>query len=106
LFCAILSQYVKQLKDHRDLIIKNDKPKKDSNEERLKFLKKQLVKNQQDIKRIQQGYVMEIFTEEEAQEQVKGFKLQRENIELEIEKLQKEKDNTGVDYVDRTIENL
>lgn len=106
LFIDRLSKRVAELEKFIDLIKSINKPKKDDSSEKIKMLDKQLKKNQQEIKRVQQGFVMEIFTEAEAQQQIKGLKTQKESIEKEIEQLKENKDTSSIDFLENTLNNL
>lgn len=105
LFFNLLGSHVDELKKYKDEIIKSEK-KLDDSSERILFLERQLKKNQQDIKRIQQGFIMEIFTESEAQEQIKALKIQKDNINNELSRLKEMKEETGTDYLTKTIKKL
>lgn len=106
LFFSYLSLYIKELEKYKKIIQESKSSKKDSPTDRINIIEKQMKKIQHEIKRVQQGYVMEIFTNEEAQSQIKTLKLQNESLEKELEKLNIEVVENETDYIDITIEKL
>lgn len=106
LFFNYFKQYIYQLKQYIDVIKTNDKPKINSSEKQLKTFSDRLKKLEKDIKRVQQGFLMEIFSEEEAQRQIKGFKTQKETIEKQMENLQVEINSSSTDYLTELLQRL
>lgn len=106
LFYNLYEEYLNELIKYRDLINSSNKPKKDNSSSRINFLEKQIKKNQQEVKRVQQGFIMEIFTEKEAQEQIKNLKTQKEAMEKELVELEESKLDTTTDYLTRVIDKM
>jgi hypothetical protein len=67
LFYTELRQYADNLKEYVELI----KGETVSREEEIDTKRKQIQKLEQSVKRVQHGFIMEIFSESEAQQQIK-----------------------------------
>jgi site-specific DNA recombinase len=106
LFFIKFSQYINELENYIELIKSSNKPKKDTSEDRLKVLETQIKKNQQEIKRVQQGFIMEIFTESEAHDQIKVLKSRGESLEQELEQVKESSSNTGMDYLEQILDKM
>lgn len=106
LFFIKFGQYIGELEKYIDLIRSTNQPKKDTNEDRIKGIETQIKKNQQEIKRVQQGFIMEIFTEQEAQDQIKVLKSRAESLEKELEQLKVSANNTGMDYLEQILDKM
>jgi site-specific DNA recombinase len=58
------------------------------------------------IKKVQQGFIMEIFTEDEAQKQIKQLKAQREHTETQLERLDTKSKDEKIDDLQATVNKL
>ena len=106
LFIQGLSRRIEQLDDYIELIKKSEPTQSDSPLDRIKSVEKQIKKNQQETKRVQQGFIMEIFSEEEAQSQIKILKAQKENLDKELEKLNNITVTNNTSYIETTRNKL
>lgn len=106
LFFALFKKYINELETYYSEIEKVDKPNQEDAHNRIAFLEKQIKKVQGDIKRVQKGYVMEIFTEEEAQAETKAYKTQIANMEKELEELKQKDVESDSDYLKGVIDKL
>lgn len=103
LFFIRLSKYADKLEKQIEIIKKSEKVNDKSSEDKLSGYERQLKKIDQEIKRVQNGYRMEIFTEDEAQSQIKTLRMNKQNIENEIFRLQEEENNSGTDYLEKVL---
>lgn len=106
IFIQRLARRVSQLEEYIELIKKSEPSQNDSPLDKIKSVEKQIKKNQQETKRVQQGFIMEIFTEEEAQSQIKILKSQKESLEKELEKLNNISVSSNTDYIESTMNKL
>ena len=99
-----LSEYVKELRNHAGLI--EDSQEDSSSKETLIQAKERQLRNlEKQVKKTQQGFILEIFTEEEAQEQTKALKAQMDVLESQLEELRKPEETVD-EYVQDTLEKL
>lgn len=75
-------------------------------DEEIKRREKQIEKLNKDIKRVQQGFVMEIFTPDEARKQIASFKEQIATIEGQIESMRSENNMSEQDKVTARLEHM
>lgn len=107
LFHRYFSKYVEQLEQYVHLIKENGLEKASSGiETEIENKEKQVKKLQGDIKRVQQGFVMEIFTEEEAHRQIKEFREQIETLDEQIKQLKEQEESSELDRLELTLEKL
>jgi site-specific DNA recombinase len=106
LFFVVFGKRINELEQYIEIIKASENTNQDNSEEQIKIFERQLKKLDQDIKRVQQGFIMEIFSEEEAQTQIKGFKTQKATIEKELERLSVEVNNSSTDYLDKVLGRL
>ncbi|MDZ5712781.1 recombinase family protein [Jeotgalibacillus haloalkalitolerans] len=102
LFYAHFKKYVDQIEEYVHLI----EPKETNNEGEIQRKETQVKKLNQDIKRVQQGFLMEIFTEEEAHEQIKGFKSKIEELENDIERLKEQESFNEQDFLKEKLDRM
>jgi DNA invertase Pin-like site-specific DNA recombinase len=106
LFYLEMEEYTKHLEEHVSAIQDAETDNHDSTKEsEIDSKKKQLHKISQSVKRVQQGFVMEIFTEAEAKQQIKLLKEQEEYIRKELLKLEQE-NSSEVDYVGEVLNRM
>jgi TolA-binding protein len=58
------------------------------------------------VKRVQHGFIMEIFSESEAQQQIKQLKDQIQGLEEQIEQLHNQEESNDLDSVERTLNKI
>ncbi len=106
LFFTYFKKYVIQLEQYLDLIKQVDPKDNKSSEREITTKGKQVKKLQNDIKRIQQGFIMEIFTEQEAHLQIKQLKEQIELLETQIQTLEKQEVFSEADHIEMVLNNM
>jgi DNA invertase Pin-like site-specific DNA recombinase len=106
LFFLYFGQYIEQFEKHIDMIKASEKPSQDSSVNKINTFERQLKRLDQDIKRVQQGFQMEIYTAEDAQVQIKGFRAQKESVEKELERLKNTANNSSTDYLEKVLKRM
>jgi site-specific DNA recombinase len=107
IFHKNLERYIAELEKYVDIINNSEsKEFKSNTEDDIKVKERHIKKLQQDVKRVQQGFIMEIFSEKEAQEQIRHLKQQQEELEKQIEQLKEVKDTSTVDYLTTVLGRL
>jgi DNA invertase Pin-like site-specific DNA recombinase len=106
LFFIQFKKKIDELENYIDLIKSKEKANTLNPADKINTFENQLKKIDQEIKRVQQGFIMEIFTQEEAQKQIKGYRTQKENIDKEIENLRSQSVDSQMDYLDRVLGKL
>lgn len=107
IFYRLFEREIDKIKEYRELITNSnqDKIEKDYKSD-IVSLEKQIKKLTQDIKRVQQGFVAQIFTEQEAQEQIKNYNLQIKNSKTQIEELKVLENDSSIDFLDVIINKM
>jgi DNA invertase Pin-like site-specific DNA recombinase len=99
-------RYANELSNHIELIKNSEDKGKSNTESEIISKKNQIKKIQQDIKRVQQGFTMEIFTAEEAQEQIKRYKQQQGEIEEQLSLLENRESDSKIGYLEMVLEEI
>ncbi|SFX52627.1 Site-specific DNA recombinase [Thermoactinomyces sp. DSM 45891] len=102
-FHYYFSQHVKKLERYADLIREHSSDDEPDYAQELESKLKQITKLNNDIKRIQQGFMMEIFTQSEAREQIQQIKQQIKSLEGQVRELEEEGSTTELDRVEMTL---
>ncbi|KQX45860.1 recombinase family protein [Paenibacillus sp. Root444D2] len=103
LFHEYFAQYIDQLEQYIHLLSNDDTQNFD---EEINRKEKQIEKLRKDIKRVQQGFVMEIFSQEEARDQIASFKEQIAILEDQIESMKAENNMSEHDKVSARLDNM
>ncbi|TCP69728.1 recombinase family protein [Baia soyae] len=106
LFYMYFSQHVKQLEQYVGLIREHDLNDSPDYTQELESKQKQITKLNNDIKRIQQGFMLEIFTQGEAREQIYQAKQQIKTLEEQVDELKEQGNITELDRVEVTLEKM
>ncbi|RSK29349.1 recombinase [Bacillus sp. HMF5848] len=105
-FFAQFSQYVDALEEYLDDIKNNMKEDKSNPADEKVALKNNLKRIESSIKKVQQGFIMEIFTEEEAQKQIKQLKAQREHTEAQLKRLESKSNDEKLNELQAVLDRL
>jgi site-specific DNA recombinase len=105
-FFSKFSKFVKDLEFYLEDIKGNIKVDEINPIDEKSSLDTQIKRIDQQIKRVQQGFIMEIFTEEDAQKQIKQLKAQREHLEGQLERLNSKSADEQLDGLQAVIEKL
>ena len=106
LFYFMLEDYVNQLELYLEQIKGNLKESKETPLDEKKQLEGQVKKIDAQIKKVQKGFIAEIYTEEEAQKEIKQLKTYREDTEKQIEKLNRKSKGEALDEMEESLEKL
>lgn len=105
-FYPQLEQYVEELKKYIEIIKASEDKKNTDYKGIIKSKERQIKKLEQDKKRIQQGYIMKIFDEEEAQEETKKIKQQIIMLKDEIHNLEEKDGNVNINYLESVLKKI
>ncbi|OIU71491.1 recombinase [Rossellomorea aquimaris] len=105
-FFAKFSQYVNKLEQYLEDVKSNMKAEESNPADEKAVLTATIKRIDAGIKRVQQGFVMEIFTEEEAQAQIKQLKAQRKQAEAQIKRLNSKSREEQLDELQAVLERL
>lgn len=103
-FYKTFSKYVDEIDQYIEVIknsVSNDVEDVDTNS-----IKGQIKKIDSQIKKVQQGFVMEIFTDEEAKKQISGLKTRKEQLEQELIEASDNSHEQKVSHLEQTITNI
>ncbi|WP_044641999.1 recombinase family protein [Risungbinella massiliensis] len=106
LFYSYFSQHVKQLEQYVDLIKANGTNDAPDYAQEIESKIKQIAKLNNDIRRVQQGFMMEIFTQAEARVQIQQLKQQIKILEEQVNELKESGNVTELDRVELTLEKM
>ncbi|MBN8234725.1 recombinase family protein [Halobacillus kuroshimensis] len=106
LFFVKLSQFTDMLENHIEFIKEQNEQETHNPVDEKASLEAQLNKIEASIKRVQNGFVMEIFTEEEAHTKIKQFKAQKDNVEAQLEELNTKSQDEQIDELEETLRGL
>ncbi|MDQ0197467.1 recombinase family protein [Neobacillus ginsengisoli] len=106
LFYTELGQYADKLEEYVKLIKGADKGKIVNREGEIDTKRKQIQKLEQSVKRVQHGFIMEVFSESEAQQQIKQLKDQIQGLEEQIEQLRNQEESNHLDFVEITLNKI
>jgi DNA invertase Pin-like site-specific DNA recombinase len=105
-FYSHFKKYVDKLEQYRNLIRESNHSQEIDYQQEIDSKEKQVKKIQSDIKRVQQGFIMEIFTQEEAHKQISGFKNRIKIIQDEISSLQTKDEHSELDIIEIKLSQL
>jgi|GEM_PF-1226662 len=106
-FFAKFGQFVNQLESYLEVIKQNIKEDNSLNPVDEKAIHTaNLKKIEASIKKVQKGFIAEIYTEEEAKKEIKNLKAQKQYIEDQVKRLDTKSKDEKVDELQRTIDKL
>jgi len=106
-FYTLFENYMDKLCKYAEKIRHENKDKiKKDYKNGISSLAQHIKRINNDTKRVQQGYIAQIFSEEEASNQIKNNHLQIEDINNKIEELRLIESDSKVDYVSRTLDKM
>ncbi|WLR56505.1 recombinase family protein [Mesobacillus subterraneus] len=106
-FFAKFQQFVDKLESYLEAVKRNMKEDNSNNPVDEKAIQTaNLKKVEASIKRVQKGFIAEIYTEEEAQKEIKRLKEQKEYIQEQISRLDTKSKDEKVDELQRTLDKL
>lgn len=105
-FYAKFGIFVKQLKQYLDKIKSNIKADTTNPADEKTVLEAQVKKIDSNIKKVQKGFIAEIYTEDEAQKEIKLLKAQRKHIEEQIERLSTKTIDEKINELQATVDKL
>lgn len=106
LFYSYFRKYVDQLEQYVHLMKTNDSDDTPNVEEEIDVAQKKIDKLNKNIKRVQQGFIMEIFTQEQARVQIQQMKQQIASLEEQINELKEQGNVTEFDRVQATLDKM
>lgn len=99
LFVNELEQYLEKIKNNIRTDVANPADEK-------AHLEASIKKIEANIKRVQKGFIAEIYTEDEAQKEIKALKTQREQLEAQIERLNTKTQDEQLDELETSVVKL
>jgi site-specific DNA recombinase len=105
-FFAKFSQFVNQLELYLEDIKQNIKHDETNPVDEKAMLLTNIKKIEASIKRVQKGFIAEIYTEEEAQKEIKQLKTQKDYIEEQIKRLDTKTKDEKVDELQAVLDKL
>ncbi|OJH18717.1 recombinase [Bacillus obstructivus] len=105
-FYAKFGQFVKQLELYLEDIKQNIKHDEANPVDEKAVLTANIKKIEASIKRVQKGFIAEIFTEEEAQREIKQLNTQKDNIEEQIKRLDTKTKDEKIDELQAVLDKL
>ncbi|EKN67400.1 recombinase family protein [Schinkia azotoformans] len=105
-FFAKFSQFVNQLELYLEDIKKNIKKDETNPADEKAILTANIKKIDASIKRVQKGFIAEIYTEEEAQKEIKQLKAQKEYLEEQIKRLDTKTKDEKLDELQAVLDKL
>ncbi|CAM3160426.1 MULTISPECIES: recombinase family protein [Sporolactobacillus] len=105
-FYANFSQFVNRLELYLEDIKKNIRQDSTNPADEKTILKANIKKIAASIKRVQRGFVAEIYTEDEAQKEIRQLKTQKQNLEKQIERLDRQSRSEKIGELRGTVNKL
>ncbi|WP_163528814.1 recombinase family protein [Halobacillus ihumii] len=106
-FFAKFSQFVKKLESYLEVIKQNIKEDNTPNPADEKAtLTANIKKIEANIKKVQKGYVAEIYTEDEAQKEIKQLNAHKDYLKQQINKLDTKSKDEKIDELQSTLDKL
>ncbi len=105
-FFSKFAQFVDRLELYLEDVKGNIKEDETNPVDEKNVLTNNLKRIEASIKKVQQGYIAEIFTEEDAQKQIKQLKAQREHTEAQLERLNSRTNDEKVKELEAVLERL
>ncbi|PHF35400.1 recombinase [Bacillus toyonensis] len=106
LFYLYFKKHVGQLERYVELIKNSGSNDTPNVEEEIDVAERKIDKLNKNIKRVQQGFIMEIFTQEQARVQIQQMKQQIASLEEQINELKEQGNVTEVDRTELTLEKM
>lgn len=106
IFFATFSPYVNELVQHIEYIKKNIDGKKVKPIDKKQHLKNTLKKIDRTIKRVQSGFKAGIYDEDEAGNEIKQLRTQREAVETQLEELENKSNDVHLNELQKTVKSL
>jgi site-specific DNA recombinase len=106
LFYAKFSQRVNLLEQYLEQVKKNMRTDTTNPADEKSVLETQLKKIEVNIKKVQKGFVAEIYTEEEAQKEIKQLKAQRKQVEQQLTRLNRKSNEEKIDALEAVLDRL
>lgn len=105
-FFAKFSQFVSQLELYLEDIKKNIKQDDTNPVDEKAILTANIKKIVASIKRVQKGFLAEIYTEDEAQKEIKQLNAQKQNLEKQLERLDTKTKDEKIDELQAVLNKL
>jgi DNA invertase Pin-like site-specific DNA recombinase len=105
-FFAQFALFVNQLEQYLEKIKSNIKTDNTNPADEKSALEAQIKRIEASIKKVQQGFIMEIFTEEEAQKQIKQLKAQKEHTEQQLERVNSKSNDEKINELQAVLDKL
>jgi site-specific DNA recombinase len=106
LFYTELGQYADKLEEYIELIKGADKGESVNRKGEIDTKRKQIQKLELSVKRVQQGFIKEIFSESEAQQQIRQLKEQIQGLEEQIEQLRNQEVSNELCFQEITLNKI
>ncbi|WP_338205874.1 recombinase family protein, partial [Parageobacillus thermoglucosidasius] len=105
-FYAKFAQFVKQLEQYIEDVKSNIPAETTNPVDEKTTLEATLKRIDTSIKKVQQGFIMEIFTEDEAQKQIKLLKAQRKKVEEQLKRLNTKTQDEQIEELQVVLDKL
>jgi site-specific DNA recombinase len=105
-FFFMFEEYVKALEQFLEDVKQNIKIVESNPADEKTALETSMHKVEQQIKKVQQGFIMEIFSEDEAQKQIKQLKAQKKHLEGQLKRLNTKTQEQQLDELQNTLNKL
>jgi site-specific DNA recombinase len=105
-FFFMFEDYVKALEQYLDEVRANIKKDVANPADEKTALEAQIKRIEAGIKKVQRGFIAEIYSEEEAQKEIKQLKAQKEHVQAQIERLNTKSQDEQIDELQATVNKL
>ncbi|MFJ8264192.1 recombinase family protein [Rummeliibacillus sp. NPDC094406] len=106
LFYGHLESYLHEIENHKDLIQEIKVEDSHKINVQIRTSENDLKRIGQEIRRVQKGYLAEIFTEDETTEQIKNLRARENSLKTKLEQLEENKALSSTDYIDHVISRM
>ncbi len=105
-FFAKFGQFVNELELYLEEIKQNIKHDETNPVDEKAILTANIKKIEADIKKVQKGFIAEIYTEDEAQKEIKRLKVQKKYVEEKLKRLDTKSKDEKIDELQGTLNKL
>jgi site-specific DNA recombinase len=106
IFFFMFEDYVKALEQYLDEVRANIKKDVANPADEKTALEAQIKRIEAGIKKVQRGFIAEIYSEEEAQKEIKQLKAQKEHVQAQVERLNTKSQDEQIDELQATVNKL
>lgn len=106
LFYSHLENYIHELEQYKDSIQDIKSQNKKEINAQIQNAEKLLQRIEQEVKRVQKGYLAEIFSEDDAKEQIKTLKTREKTLLNQLERLKENEVISSTNYMDSVMRKM